>query len=226
MLLDADKTYAATVRLGVTTTTGDAEGEVLERRDVSVTRDEVEAILPRFIGRIAQIPPRHAALKHRGRNYYEYAREGVEIPRPARAVSVDSLTLGAWSAPDFDLVVRCGKGTYVRVLAEDIGAALGCGAHLSALRRTASGGLTLEAGFTLEELLSLSEEARDARLLHPTRWSPRCRGSISTTAKRRDSDRGRPLRGWPSLTQATASTQTACSRGSRRRSTARCTRAD
>jgi tRNA pseudouridine55 synthase len=167
MLLDADKTYAATVRLGVTTTTGDAEGEVLERRDVSATRDQIEAVLSRFIGHIAQIPPRHAALKHQGRNYYEYAREGVEIPRPAREVTVESLTLGAWSAPDFDLVVRCGKGTYVRVLAEDIGAALGCGAHLSALRRTATGGLTLDAGCTLEELSSLGEEGRDARLLPP-----------------------------------------------------------
>ncbi len=132
MLLEADKTYVATVRLGVTTTTGDAEGEVLKRQDVSVTRDEVEAVLPRFVGRIAQIPPRHAALKYQGRNYYEYAREGVEIPRAAREVTIESLTLQAWTHPDFDLMIRCGKGTYVRVLAEDIGV----GARL----RRASGG--------------------------------------------------------------------------------------
>jgi tRNA pseudouridine55 synthase len=155
------------VRLGVTTATGDAEGEVLERRDVRVTREEVEAVLRRFVGHIAQVPPRHAALKYQGRNYYEYAREGIEIPRQARDVTVESLALGACNMPDFDLVVRCSKGTYVRVLAEDIGRALGCGAHLSALRRTATGGLTLETGCTLEELASASEEGRDARLLPP-----------------------------------------------------------
>ena len=93
MLLDADKTYAATVRLGTTTTTGDAEGEVLQTRDVAVTRQDIEAVLPRFIGRITQIPPRYAALKFQGRNYYEYAREGIEIPRPGREVVVRSMTL-------------------------------------------------------------------------------------------------------------------------------------
>jgi tRNA pseudouridine55 synthase len=165
MLLDADKTYVATVRLGVTTTTGDAEGEVLERRDARVTPEEVEAVLPRFVGRIAQVPPRHAALKYQGRNYYEYAREGVEIPRVARDVIVESLTLKEWALPDFDLLIRCGKGTYVRVLAEDIGSALGCGAHLSALRRLETGGLTLNASCTLEDLAAMSEEERDSRLL-------------------------------------------------------------
>ena len=165
MLLEADKTYVATVRLGVTTTTGDAEGEVLKRQDVSVTRAELEAILPRFVGRIAQIPPRHAALKYQGRNYYEYAREGVEIPRAAREVTIESLTLQAWTHPDFELMIRCGKGTYVRVLAEDIGSALGCGAHLAALRRLETGGLTLEASSTRADLAALSEEERDALLL-------------------------------------------------------------
>jgi tRNA pseudouridine55 synthase len=167
MLLDADKTYAATVRLGTTTTTGDAEGEVLERRDVSVARHNVDEILPRFIGRITQIPPRYAALKYQGRNYYEYAREGIEIPRPGREVVVWSMTLDAWTPPDLDLTIRCGKGTYVRVLAENIGSALGCGAHLAALRRIETGGLKLDAGCTLETLAALSEDARDARLLAP-----------------------------------------------------------
>jgi tRNA pseudouridine55 synthase len=167
MLLEADKTYVATVRLGVTTTTGDAEGEVLERRDVAVTRREVEAMLPRFVGRIAQVPPRYAALKYQGRNYYEYAREGVEIPRPAREVVVESLALDGWAPPDFGLAIRCGKGTYVRVLAEDLGSALGCGAHLAALRRIETGGQTLAAGCTLETLATLNEDERDARLLPP-----------------------------------------------------------
>jgi tRNA pseudouridine55 synthase len=167
MLLDADKTYAATVRLGTTTTTGDAEGEVLQTRDVAVTRQEVEAILPRFIGRITQIPPRHSALKYQGRNYYEYAREGVEIPRPGREVVIHSMTLDAYTPPDLSLTIRCGKGTYVRVLAEDIGLALGCGAHLAALRRLETGGLRLSASCTLQTLAGLSDDECDARLLPP-----------------------------------------------------------
>ena len=167
MLLDADKTYAATVRLGATTTTGDAEGEVSQTRDVAVTRQEIEAVLPRFIGRITQIPPRYAALKFQGRNYYEYAREGIEIPRPGREVVVHSMTLDAWTLPDACLTIRCGKGTYVRALAEDIGSALGCGAHLAALRRIETGGLRLSASCTLETLAGLSDEECDARLLSP-----------------------------------------------------------
>jgi tRNA pseudouridine55 synthase len=167
MLLDADKTYAATVRLGTTTTTGDAEGDVLQKRDVTVTRQDVEAVLPRFIGSITQVPPRYAALKYRGRNYYEYAREGIEIPRPGREVSVRSMTLDAWTPPDLGLTIRCGKGTYVRVLAEDIGLALGCGAHLAALRRIETGGLCLSASCTLETLAAIRDEECDARLLPP-----------------------------------------------------------
>jgi tRNA pseudouridine55 synthase len=167
MLLDADKTYAAIVRLGATTTTGDAEGEVLQTRNVTVTRQDVEAVLPRFIGRITQIPPRYAALKYQGRNYYEYAREGVEIPRRAREVVIHSMTPEAYALPDLSLTICCGKGTYVRVLAEDIGLALGCGAHLAALRRLETGGLRLSASCTLEMLAGLSDDECDARLLPP-----------------------------------------------------------
>ena len=167
MLLDADKTYVALVRLGTTTTTGDAEGEMLQTRNVTVSRQDVEAVLPRFIGRIMQIPPRYAALKYRGRNYYEYAREGIEIPRPGREVVIHSMTLDACTPPDLSLTIRCGKGTYVRVLAEDIGLALGCGAHLAALRRLETGGLRLSASCTLETLAGLSDDECDARLLPP-----------------------------------------------------------
>ena len=123
------------MRLGVTTTTGDAEGEVLKRQDVSLTRVEVEAILPRFVGHIAQIPPRHAALKYQGRNYYEYAREGVEIPRAAREVTIESLTLQAWTHPDFEADDPMWQG-HLRKSAgrgHRVGARLG--AHLAALRR-------------------------------------------------------------------------------------------
>ena len=167
MLLDADKTYVALIRLGTTTTTGDAEGEVLQTRNVTVSRQDVEAVLPRFIGRIMQIPPRYAALKYQGRNYYEYAREGIEIPRPGREVVIHSMTLDACTPPDLSLTIRCGKGTYVRVLAEDIGLALGCGAHLAALRRLETGGLRLSASCTLETLAGLSDDECDARLLPP-----------------------------------------------------------
>jgi len=164
-LLDADKGYRATIRLGVTTSTADAEGDVLRERPVEVSRADVDAVLPRFVGSIAQRPPRHAALKFRGRNYYEYARAGVEIPRPERAVVVSELSLELWAPPELALRVRCGKGTYVRVLAEDIGEALGCGAHLAALRRTFTGGFDLDSAATLEMLAILSEAELDRRLL-------------------------------------------------------------
>ncbi len=167
MLLDADKTYVATVRLGGITSTGDAEGELLERHEVNASRQDIDAVLPRFIGRINQVPPRYAALKYLGRNYYEYAREGIDIPRVAREVVVQSITLDAWTPPDLLLTIRCGKGTYIRVLAEDIGSALGCGAHLAALRRIDTGGLKLDASCTLEALAAMSEDQRDARLLPP-----------------------------------------------------------
>ena len=165
MLLEGDKTYAATVRLGVTTTTGDAEGDPVEQRQVSVSRADIDAVLDRFVGSIAQIPPRHAALKYRGRNYYEYAREGIDIPRIAREVIIHELKLHRWTPPDVELGVRCGKGTYVRVLAEDLGTALGCGAHLAALRRLASGGFDVGEAMSLEALDALDDDARDARLL-------------------------------------------------------------
>jgi tRNA pseudouridine55 synthase len=164
-LLDADKTYVATLRLGVTTTTADAEGEVVATRPVSASRRDLEAILPRFVGRIAQVPPRYSALKRDGRAYYEYARRGVEIDREAREVEIRSVVLLTWQAPEAVLAVHCGKGTYIRALAEDIGEALGCGAHLSALSRTATGGFALTDAHTLDALEARSESARDAALL-------------------------------------------------------------
>ena len=167
VLLEGDKTYAATIRLGLMTTTGDAEGDPIEQRPVRASRQEVDALLPRFTGAIAQVPPRHAALKYRGRKYYEYAREGIDIPRVARQIVVHHLALVEWDPPEFKIVVRCGKGTYIRALAEDIGAALGCGAHLAALRRLASGGFDVAAAHSLEALTVLDEAGRDAVLLPP-----------------------------------------------------------
>ena len=165
LLLDADKTYVATLRLGLTTTTGDAEGEILATRPVVSSADQLKALLPRFVGRIAQVPPRHSALKRDGRKYYEYAREGVEIVRTAREVEVRDIVLTSWRAPEVELRVHCGKGTYIRALAEDIGEALGCGAHLAALSRTGAGEFALAHAITLDALAELSEAERDAALL-------------------------------------------------------------
>ncbi len=165
--LDADKRYRATLRLGVTTTTGDAEGEVLERREVTVTPAQLAAVLPRFLGEIEQVPPMHSALKHEGRALYEYARAGVEVARAARRVTIHALAAELVASDTVTLDVRCSKGTYVRTLAEDLGARLGCGAHLVALRRTATGGFGLENCVTLADLEALPEVGRLARLLPP-----------------------------------------------------------
>jgi tRNA pseudouridine55 synthase len=151
-LLEADKTYLATVHLGITTTTGDTEGEVLETRDVAVTAEQIEAALARFRGPILQVPPMYSALKRDGKAYYEYAREGITLEREARPVTIHELDLVAYAAPFLTIRVKCSKGTYIRVLGEDIGAALGCGAHLSALRRVQVGSLTTANMVTLEEL--------------------------------------------------------------------------
>jgi tRNA pseudouridine55 synthase len=151
-LLEADKTYLATVHLGLTTTTGDTEGEVLETRDVDVTAEQIEAALARFRGPILQVPPMYSALKRDGKALYEYAREGITLEREARQVTIHELELIAYAAPFLTIRVACSKGTYVRVLGEDIGATLGCGAHLSALRRVQVGALTTANMVTLEEL--------------------------------------------------------------------------
>ncbi len=177
LLLGADKSYAVTIRLGATTTTGDAEGEVTLQREVRVSRAEFDAVLPRFIGSIAQRPPRHAALKYQGRNYYEYAREGIEIPREPREVVIHELVVDRWAPPLVDLSVRCGKGTYIRAIAEDLGEAVGCGAHVTALRRTTTGSFRIADAVTLDALAALAEADRD-RLLLPADAAcsalPRC----------------------------------------------------
>jgi tRNA pseudouridine55 synthase len=163
-LLSADKAYVATVRFGTTTATGDADGEVLVSRSVTIAQSDIEAVLPRFVGRIAQVPPRHAALKHEGRKYYEYARRGIEIPRAARAVEIHAIDILSWKTPNLELSIRCGKGTYIRALAEDIGAALACGAHLAALRRTATGGFALADAHSFAMLEAASDARREAIL--------------------------------------------------------------
>ncbi|MBC7954557.1 MAG: tRNA pseudouridine(55) synthase TruB [Cytophagales bacterium] len=163
--LDADKTYCATLKLGVKTTTADAEGEVLLQREVNVTREQIEAACQRFTGPIEQVPPMHSALKRDGKALYEYARAGIEVEREARHITIHSIAIIDWQHEQLTIAVRCSKGTYIRTLAEDIGEALGCGAHLSALRRTGSGPLTLDGAFTLEQLAEMGEAERDDKLL-------------------------------------------------------------
>jgi tRNA pseudouridine55 synthase len=165
VLLDAGKEYVATVRFGVATTTGDADGDPVRRCAVAFDRAMLEAALSRFVGTIAQTPPAHSALKYQGRNYYDYARAGIEIPRTPRAVVVDAIELCDWSPPLAVLRIACGKGTYVRVLAEDIAAAVGSAAHLVALRRTLTGPFALAGAVTLEALEGMETAARDALLL-------------------------------------------------------------
>jgi tRNA pseudouridine55 synthase len=166
--LDADKRYIATVKLGQTTSTGDAEGEILQTREVTpeqVNQASVAAACAAFTGPIAQIPPMHSALKHQGRALYEYAREGIEIERAARHVTIHGIDILRWQGDVLELDVRCSKGTYIRTLAQDIGAQLGCGAHLIGLRRIGSGGVTLDGAVTLDALLAMSEAERDTHLL-------------------------------------------------------------
>ena len=166
--LDADKRYTATLKLGVTTTTGDAEGEVLQTRPVTpeqVNADRIAQACERFTGPIEQVPPMHSALKHQGKALYEYARAGIDIERPPRSVTLHRIDILNWQGDVLELDVQCSKGTYIRTLAQDIGEALGCGAHLIGLRRTGSGGVRLDGAVTLEALMAMSEAERDAHLL-------------------------------------------------------------
>jgi tRNA pseudouridine55 synthase len=165
LALDADKEYLAQAALGVVTTTGDAEGEVLERRPCRVVASDLEPVLQRFRGEIAQVPPMHSALKHHGRPLYALAREGREVPRAPRRVHIYELESLGLDGDRLHLRVRCSKGTYVRTLVEDIGKGLGCGAHLAGLRRTAAGGFRVEDACTLDALEGMDPASRDRRLL-------------------------------------------------------------
>lgn len=164
-LLDADKTYRALVRLGQTTTTGDAEGEITAEHPVEAGQAEVDAVLARFRGEIQQLPPMHSALKHQGKPLYEYIRKGETIERELRDVVIHELVQNSFSGNELDITVRCSKGTYIRTLAEDIGAALGCGAHLIGLRRTAIAHFDLRNAYTLPQLAEMSDEERAASVL-------------------------------------------------------------
>ncbi len=166
-LLDADKTYDAVVRLGIRTDTGDAEGRVIETRPVAFSEQEADAALARFVGQITQIPPMHSALKRDGRPLYEYARQGLEVDRAPRRVTIHGIEKLSAFREDLTLRVRCSKGTYIRTLAEDIGRFLGCGAHLAGLRRTGIGDLLIDDALTLADMESRTYDQRDAGLAPP-----------------------------------------------------------
>lgn len=168
-LLDADKQYLATVQLGVTTDTADAEGQVIQRRPVSLAPGQLLDVLAEFRGDIEQVPPMYSALKRDGKALYEYARLGIEVERKARRVMIHELELidsqRELVEDRFAFSVRCSKGTYVRTLAADIGERLGCGAHLAALCRTRIGPFGLERAYPLDGLTTLDAEVMDSLLL-------------------------------------------------------------
>lgn len=165
VLTDADKTYIATIKLGVTTTTADAEGEVLSTKPVQVTPAQFDAVCEQFLGEISQVPPMYSALKVDGKPMYEYARAGQEVERKPRQVTVHAIERLAFDRDVAQIQVTCSKGTYIRTLVEDIGNQLGCGAHLAGLRRTATAGYTLERAYTIEVMEGMDITARDACLL-------------------------------------------------------------
>ena len=163
--LESDKRYLATLKLGITTTTGDIEGRILIRHAVTLSQSDIDQVLPRFRRTISQIPPIYSALKVAGKPMYDYARKGLEVERKAREVEIKRLDCVSFACDELVIDVSCTKGTYIRTLAEDIGAAFECGAHLTALRRTASAALRIEQAITLEQLEALTEIERDAQLL-------------------------------------------------------------
>ena len=163
-LLDADKRYWARVRLGETTTTADAEGEILEQRPVGdFDQADLEAVLKEFTGEISQMPPMYSALKHNGERLYNLARQGIEVEREPRTVNIHALNLTEFGKPEFEIEVQCSKGTYIRTLAEDIGEKLGCGGHLASLRRTGVGPYGVDhAMVTMDQIEELAQDGFDA----------------------------------------------------------------
>ena len=164
-LLEANKTYIATIQLGVTTTTGDQEGEVVNQKDVVLKPNQLEETLQKFTGDITQTPPMFSALKFEGKPLYEYARQGIEIERKSRQVTIYDITLNKIEESIVILEVSCSKGTYIRTLAEDIGHALGCGAYLKGLERTQTGNFQLSDALTIEAIEAMSMASREKTLL-------------------------------------------------------------
>jgi len=165
-LMSSPKTYEAEVRLGISTATHDAEGEITGRAEVQVAREDVLAALGQFVGPIEQVPPMHSAIKHDGKRLYQLARQGVNLQIPPRKVDIYTLELLEWVPPFVRLSISCGPGTYIRALARDLGTALGCGGYLSALRRTRSGQFSVEEAVTLQDLEKAFVTGTGEALLH------------------------------------------------------------
>lgn len=168
-LTDADKTYRATIRLGQRTATGDAEGEIVAEAPVGADEAAVRAAVASLQGPMDQVPPMHSAVKHHGKPLYAYARAGATVARAARRITIHEIALEGWTLPEATVRVRCSKGTYIRTLAETLGDRLGCGAHLSGLRRLGVGSLTLEGAVTLGDWEAWAQARRGACLLPPDR---------------------------------------------------------
>lgn len=181
-VLDADKCYQATLCLGTTTSSGDAEGEITGRHPVAVSATAIAEVLHRFTGQLMQTPPMHSAIKIDGKPLYAYARAGIKVERKSRVVRINEIQLIDFIDKKLILRIACSKGTYIRVLAEDIGAALGCGAHLTALTREAAGPFRLAGASSLAELEAMDMAERMARLLPPE--------TFACSLPRRDLDAG------------------------------------
>lgn len=164
-LIDSDKTYVATLYLGATSTTGDTEGEIVRHSAVETTRKEIEAVSRELVGISTQIPPMHSAVRVQGRRLYHLARQGVEVTREPRTIRIDFLEIVEFSGEKLVISVKCSKGTYIRTLAETLGERLGCGAYLTGLRRTATGGFSVDDAVTPEALAGMGIQGARARLL-------------------------------------------------------------
>jgi tRNA pseudouridine55 synthase len=167
-MMAGEKSYQATMQLGVVTDTQDSEGQILEEREWQhVDRAMLDQLIPEFVGTVDQLPPMYSALKKDGKPLYQLARQGIEVERKPRSVQIDSLVIDDFSLPHVTFTVRCSKGTYVRTLCHDLGQRLSCGAHMVALRRLSCGQFNSEACCTLEELQSLSEQGQRLPMLSP-----------------------------------------------------------
>lgn len=161
VIMDGRKSYRAMLRLGITTTTEDASGEVLETKEVDFNEDKIREVVASFIGKLEQVPPMYSAVKVNGKKLYELAREGKEIERKSRTIEVYDIRIRQFLPPDrVEIDVDCSKGTYIRTLCADIGKALGCGGHMAELLRTATGTFSLENAIKLEELKALAEQEK------------------------------------------------------------------
>ena len=164
-LLDAHKSYIATIQLGITTSTGDQEGEVISEKKVVVNEAQLKDTLKKFIGDTTQIPPMYSALKFEGKPLYEYAREGIEIERKSRQIKIFDIKLINIEKSIITIEVLCSKGTYIRTLAEDIGQTMGCGAHLKGLERTQTGNFQLSEALSIEALEAMPMASREKALM-------------------------------------------------------------